>query len=51
MVDLLISVVLEALHEKYEIHGERDWIVELDSSTEGMTFFPFPIYSRLSVGS
>ncbi|XP_050914527.1 uncharacterized protein LOC127129360 isoform X1 [Lathyrus oleraceus] len=34
MVDLLISVVLEALHEKYEIHGERDWIVELDSSTE-----------------
>lgn len=34
MVDLLISVVLEALHEKYEIHGDHDWIVELDSSTE-----------------
>jgi len=38
MVDLLISVVLEALHEKYEIHGDYDWIVELDSSTEGMDF-------------
>ncbi|XP_057426931.1 uncharacterized protein LOC130720319 [Lotus japonicus] len=34
MVDLLISVVLEALHEKYAIHGDHDWIVELDSSTE-----------------
>ncbi|XP_045816541.1 DNA-directed primase/polymerase protein-like [Trifolium pratense] len=34
MVDLLISIVLEALHEKYEIHGDHDWIVELDSSTE-----------------
>ena len=38
MVDLLISVVLEALHEKYEIHGDNDWIVELDSSTEGLAF-------------
>ncbi|KAJ1404411.1 DNA-directed primase/polymerase protein isoform X3, partial [Sesbania bispinosa] len=34
MVDLLISVVLEALHEKYAIHGDHNWIVELDSSTE-----------------
>ncbi|KAJ8752900.1 hypothetical protein K2173_008635 [Erythroxylum novogranatense] len=34
MVDLLISVVLEALHEKYSIIGNRDWVVELDSSTE-----------------
>ncbi|KAK2366883.1 DNA primase [Trifolium repens] len=34
MVDLLISIVLEALHEKYEIYGDHDWIVELDSSTE-----------------
>ncbi|XP_004515987.2 uncharacterized protein [Cicer arietinum] len=34
MVDLLTSVVLKALHEKYEIHGDHDWIVELDSSTE-----------------
>ncbi|TKY45271.1 DNA-directed primase/polymerase protein [Spatholobus suberectus] len=34
MVDLLISVVLEALHEKYAIQGDHDWVVELDSSTE-----------------
>lgn len=34
MVDLLISTVLEALHEMYEILGHQDWIVELDSSTE-----------------
>ncbi|XP_050225138.1 uncharacterized protein LOC126674696 [Mercurialis annua] len=34
MVDLLISVVLEALLEKYLIQGNCDWIVELDSSTE-----------------
>ncbi|KAM7273250.1 hypothetical protein ACFE04_027914 [Oxalis oulophora] len=34
MVDLLISVVLEALLEKYSIEGNEDWIVELDSSTE-----------------
>lgn len=32
MVDLLISVVFEALHEKYCIQGDLDWIVELDSS-------------------
>lgn len=38
MVDLLISVVLEALQEKYAIHGDLDWIVELDSSTGGMAF-------------
>ncbi|XVF53526.1 hypothetical protein PTKIN_Ptkin05aG0106000 [Pterospermum kingtungense] len=34
MVDLLISVILEALLEKYSIHGNEDWVVELDSSTE-----------------
>ncbi|GLT31228.1 hypothetical protein SLA2020_059780 [Shorea laevis] len=34
MVDLLISVILEALVEKYSIEGNLDWIVELDSSTE-----------------
>ncbi|XP_020220222.2 DNA-directed primase/polymerase protein isoform X2 [Cajanus cajan] len=34
MVDLLISVVLEALREKYAIHGDHNWVVELDSSTE-----------------
>ncbi|KAJ6370707.1 hypothetical protein OIU77_001253 [Salix suchowensis] len=33
MVDLLISVILEALFEKYSIQGNRDWVVELDSST------------------
>jgi hypothetical protein len=36
MVDLLISVILEALHDKYSIQGNLKWIVELDSSTEGM---------------
>ncbi|XAR53611.1 hypothetical protein NMG60_11022230 [Bertholletia excelsa] len=34
MVDLLISVVFDALFEKYSIQGDHDWIVELDSSTE-----------------
>ncbi|KAL2334801.1 hypothetical protein Fmac_016014 [Flemingia macrophylla] len=34
MVDLLISVIMEALCEKYAIHGDHDWVVELDSSTE-----------------
>ncbi|KAJ6684082.1 hypothetical protein OIU85_007740 [Salix viminalis] len=33
MVDLLISVILEALFEKYSIQGNQDWIVELESST------------------
>ena len=36
MVDLLISIILEALLDKYAIEGNQDWIVELDSSTEGM---------------
>lgn len=35
MVDILISVILEALHEKYAIEGQEEWIVELDSSTKG----------------
>ncbi|XP_057480668.1 uncharacterized protein LOC130767711 isoform X2 [Actinidia eriantha] len=34
MVDLLISVVFDALSDKYSIQGGHDWIVELDSSTE-----------------
>ncbi|KAF8413231.1 hypothetical protein HHK36_001207 [Tetracentron sinense] len=34
MVDLLISVILDALLEKYSIQGNLEWIVELDSSTE-----------------
>lgn len=38
MVDLLISTTLEALNEKYLICGDQEWIVELDSSTDGMHF-------------
>ncbi|XP_065615961.1 uncharacterized protein LOC111994508 isoform X1 [Quercus suber] len=34
MVDLLISVIFEALLDKYSIQGNLEWIVELDSSTE-----------------
>ncbi|WVZ14391.1 hypothetical protein V8G54_011957 [Vigna mungo] len=37
MVDLLISMVFEALHEKYAIQGDHDWVLELDSSTEGIS--------------
>ncbi|KAM7499710.1 hypothetical protein LguiA_024124 [Lonicera macranthoides] len=33
MVDLLLSVIFDALYEKYSIQGNHDWIVELDSST------------------
>ncbi|KAK2653993.1 hypothetical protein Ddye_013849 [Dipteronia dyeriana] len=33
MVELLISVTLDALRDKYCIEGNEDWIVELDSST------------------
>ncbi|KAL0304331.1 UNVERIFIED_CONTAM: DNA-directed primase/polymerase protein [Sesamum radiatum] len=35
MVDLLIVVIFDALLEKYSIQGTEDFIVELDSSTEG----------------
>lgn len=38
MVDLLISITLEALLDKYSIEGNEDWIVELDSSTTGTIF-------------
>ncbi|KAK6155642.1 hypothetical protein DH2020_009890 [Rehmannia glutinosa] len=34
MVDLLISVIFDALLEKYSIQGTEDFIIELDSSTE-----------------
>ncbi|XP_028799436.1 DNA-directed primase/polymerase protein isoform X3 [Neltuma alba] len=34
MVDLLITVILEALNEKYFICGDPEWIVEMDSSTD-----------------
>ncbi|KAK4836935.1 hypothetical protein QYF36_001476 [Acer negundo] len=33
MVDLLISVTLDALRDNYCIEGNEDWIIELDSST------------------
>lgn len=39
MVDILVSVILEALHEKYAIEGQEDWIVELDSSTKGTVIY------------
>ncbi|KAG2280748.1 hypothetical protein Bca52824_051968 [Brassica carinata] len=34
MVDILISVILEALHEKYAVERQEEWMVELDSSTK-----------------
>ncbi|GAB4858323.1 hypothetical protein Ancab_009796 [Ancistrocladus abbreviatus] len=34
MIDLLISVIFEALLEKYSLQGDPDWVVELDSSTQ-----------------
>ncbi|KAG6715462.1 hypothetical protein I3842_05G254500 [Carya illinoinensis] len=34
MIDLLLSIIFKAFHEKYSIQGNLDWIVELDSSTE-----------------
>ncbi|KAF9602333.1 hypothetical protein IFM89_026538 [Coptis chinensis] len=34
MVDVLLSVIFYALLDKYSIHGEEDWVIELDSSTE-----------------
>ncbi|CAN1755315.1 DNA-directed primase/polymerase protein [Linum perenne] len=33
MIDLLISVVFDALNDNYSIEGSEDWVVELDSST------------------
>lgn len=38
MIDLLLSIIFKAFHEKYSIQGNLDWIVELDSSTEGKLF-------------
>ena len=40
MVDILISVILEALHEKYAVEGQEEWMVELDSSTKGIVAVP-----------
>lgn len=36
MVDTLISITFMVLHDKYSMRGNQDWVVELDSSTEGM---------------
>lgn len=33
MVDLLLSVIFDALHEKYSVEAGHDCVVELDSST------------------
>lgn len=41
MVDLLINVIFDALLEKYSIQGTEDFIVELDSSTEGSIILIF----------
>jgi hypothetical protein len=35
MVDILVAVTFSALHDKYSIEGQEDWIIELDSSNEG----------------
>ncbi|KAF6162166.1 hypothetical protein GIB67_008295 [Kingdonia uniflora] len=34
MVDLMISVIIDAIFDKYSIQGNQDWVIELDSSTE-----------------
>lgn len=39
MVDLLLSVVFDALHEKYSLEANHDCVVELDSSTNGLLFY------------
>ncbi|KAF6159016.1 hypothetical protein GIB67_042097 [Kingdonia uniflora] len=36
MVDLMISVIIDAIFDKYSIQGNHDWVIELDSSTEGL---------------
>ncbi|MQL80514.1 hypothetical protein Taro_012973, partial [Colocasia esculenta] len=41
MVDILVSVTFRVLFDKYSIHGNHDWIIELDSSTEGMLYIHY----------
>lgn len=41
MVDILVAVTFSALHDKYSIEGQEEWIIELDSSTEGALLPPF----------
>lgn len=45
MVDLLILVTQEVLFDKYSIECNEDWIVELDSSTEGTCSSWFIVFS------
>lgn len=45
MVDILISFTLTTLSNKYSISGSEEWVLELDSSTEGMVFMLFSFYS------
>lgn len=48
MVDLLIAAIYEALLEKYSIIGNKEWILELDSSNEGGSqLLLLPLYMRL----
>lgn len=51
MVDLLISVVLEVLLDKYSIQGNMEWVVELDSSTEGRLTLNFPSVGYYCISS
>lgn len=34
MVDILVAATFSALHDKYSIEGQEEWIIELDSSNE-----------------
>lgn len=43
MVDILVAITFSALREKYSIEGHEEWIIELDSSTEGGSCFFFCI--------
>lgn len=40
MVDILVSVIFSVLFDKYTIEGKQDWIMESDSSTDGMFLHP-----------
>jgi hypothetical protein len=42
MVDILVAATFSALHDKYSIEGQEEWIIELDSSTEVLTPFDHP---------
>ncbi|CAN4095207.1 unnamed protein product [Withania somnifera] len=50
MVDLLLKIIFDAVVEKYCLEGNNDWVVELDSSNEGMIFngWFYLICSRIS---